>query len=99
MTLKRFIKDEKGIGIIYGIFVFITTIAIFAIAYVSMTPLIADVVDVSNKWTEDNPELYQEDVYTAKVTTKTFFKYSPFVVVISLVIMLIVIAIKREDET
>ena len=99
MNLKRLIKDKKGIGIIYGIFIFIVTIAIFAIAYVSMTPLIADIVDVSNKWTEDNPELYQEDIYTAKVTAKTFFKYSPFVVIIALVIMLLVIAIKREDET
>lgn len=98
MNRKSLRADEKGMGIIFGIFVFITTLAIFAIGYVSLSPLIGDVVDVSNQWTIDNPELYQEDIYNAKATAKTFFKYAPFVVVIALVIMLLVIANKREDE-
>lgn len=85
-------------GIIFGIFVFITTLSIFAIGWVCLSPMLEDVGEVSNQWTIDNPDLYQKDIYDAKVTTLIFFKYSPFVVIIALTIMLLVIANKKEDE-
>ena len=98
MGRKSLIKDEKGEGLAYAIFILILGIALIGIGWVSLSPMIDVVTDVGNQWTVDNPELYQEDIYAARATTKLFFKFSPLVGIIALGIYVIVISIKREDD-
>lgn len=98
MNRKNLRKDEKGEGLAYAIFILILGISLIGIAWVSLTPLVDEITDVGDKWTENNPELYNEDLHKAKVTTKNFFKYSPLVGIIALGIYVIVISIRKEDD-
>lgn len=98
MSRKSLRKDEKGEGLAYAIFILILGIALIGIVWVSMTPLVDEITDVGDKWTTDNPELYQEDMYTARATTVNFFKFSPLVGIIALGIYVIIISIRKEDD-
>ena len=94
-----FWKRNDGVSIAFSVFVVFTTIIIFAIINLGISPTIQETVKFTNTYNENNPDKYLEEVHRNQADAYRFFDAFSVVMLLSLGAWAVVNAIRRSWDT